>query len=138
MAELGYRHFNEMIGQMQMFDQRKLLDHCQGARASTSPSCSPSRTCRPSVAIFNSETQDHKIHDIIDRKLIAQSQAAIERGTPVQHRAADPQYRPHRRRHAVRRHRQALRSCRPAGTIPSPCGSQAPRGRASARSSPTA
>jgi glutamate synthase (NADPH/NADH) large chain len=35
------------------------------------------------VALFNRERQDHKIHDIIDRKLIAQSQAALETGTPV-------------------------------------------------------
>src|SRR5262249_41485996 len=32
-----------------------------------------------SVAIFNCERQDHKIRDVIDRKLIAQSQAALER-----------------------------------------------------------
>jgi glutamate synthase (NADPH/NADH) large chain len=35
------------------------------------------------VALYHREAQDHKIHDIIDRKLIAQSQAALENGTPV-------------------------------------------------------
>jgi glutamate synthase (NADPH/NADH) large chain len=35
------------------------------------------------VALFNRERQDHKIHDIIDRKLIAQSQGALDGGTPV-------------------------------------------------------
>ena len=37
----------------------------------------------PNVAIYNCERQDHKIHDIIDRKLIAQSQSALDRGAPV-------------------------------------------------------
>ena len=37
----------------------------------------------PGVAIFNCERQDHKIHDIIDRKLIAQSQSALQGGAPV-------------------------------------------------------
>ena len=35
------------------------------------------------VAIFNCERQDHKIRDVLDRKLIAQSQPALERGEPV-------------------------------------------------------
>ena len=33
--------------------------------------------------IYRCEAQDHKIHDILDRKLIAQSQAALDRGAPV-------------------------------------------------------
>ena len=33
MAELGYRTFNEMIGQMQMFDRHKLIGARQGERA---------------------------------------------------------------------------------------------------------
>jgi len=36
-----------------------------------------------SVAIFNCERQDHKIRDVLDRKLIAKSQAALERRDPV-------------------------------------------------------
>src|SRR5262249_58752313 len=35
------------------------------------------------VAIHHCEAQDHKIHKILDRKLIAQSQAALERGAKV-------------------------------------------------------
>src|SRR4029079_9204751 len=30
-----------------------------------------------------SEPQKHKIHDILDRKLIAEAQAALDRGAPV-------------------------------------------------------
>ena len=81
-----------------------------GRRAgSTSPGCSPSRTCRRASRIYNCEKQDHKIHDIIDRKLIAQAQAALDRGAPVRIEPADQEHRPHHRRHAVRRDRQALR-----------------------------
>jgi glutamate synthase (NADPH/NADH) large chain len=35
------------------------------------------------VAIHNCEAQDHKIHQILDRRLIAQAQSALERGEPV-------------------------------------------------------
>ena len=79
---MGYRTFDEMIGQMQMFDQRKLVEHGKASGLDFSK-----LFIKPdvpaSVEIYNCERQDHKIHDILDRKLIAQSQAAIESGAPV-------------------------------------------------------
>jgi glutamate synthase (NADPH/NADH) large chain len=82
MAAMGYRTFAEMIGQMQMLDVRDMVDHWKArgldlSRLFTKPDV-PS-----SVAIYNCERQDHKIHDIIDRKLIAQSQSALDRRAPV-------------------------------------------------------
>ena len=82
MAAMGYRTFNEMIGQMQMLDQRKVIEHWKAkgldfSKLFTKP------IAPDSVGIYRSEAQDHKIHDILDRKLIAQSQAALDRGAPV-------------------------------------------------------
>jgi glutamate synthase (NADPH) large chain len=82
MASLGYRTFSEMIGQMQMLDARELVDHWKArgldfSRLFTKPDVPAS------VAIYNCEEQDHKIHDIIDRKLIAGSQGALDRGAKV-------------------------------------------------------
>ncbi len=82
MAAMGYRTFGEMIGQMQMLDQRKVIEHWKAkgldfSKLFTKP------IAPEGVPIHHCEQQDHKIHDILDRKLIAQSQAAIERGAPV-------------------------------------------------------
>lgn len=82
MAVMGYRTFDEMIGQMQMLDQRKVIEHWKAkgldfSKLFTKP------IAPDGVAIYRSEAQDHKIHDIIDRKLIAQSQAALDRGAKV-------------------------------------------------------
>ena len=82
MAEMGYRSFDEMIGQMQMLDRVNVLAHAKAngldfSKLFTKP------PVPAEVALFNRERQDHKIHDIIDRKLIAQSQGALETGTPV-------------------------------------------------------
>jgi glutamate synthase (NADPH) large chain len=82
MAEMGYRTFDEMIGQMQMLDRVKVLAHAKAngldfSKLFTKP------PVPAEVALFNRERQDHKIHDIIDRKLIAQSQGALESGAPV-------------------------------------------------------
>jgi len=82
MAELGYRTFNDMIGQMQMLDRVKVLDHAKAhgldfSKLFTKPDMPAN------VKLYNCEEQDHKIHDIIDRKLIAQARDAIERGAPM-------------------------------------------------------
>ena len=67
---------------MQMLDQRKLVEHWKArgldfSRLFTKP---PAAKNTP---IYHCEDQDHKIHDILDRKLIAESQAALDRGAPV-------------------------------------------------------
>jgi glutamate synthase (NADPH/NADH) large chain len=82
MAAMGYRRFDEMIGQMQMLDQRALVSHWKAKGLDFSRLFH-----KPSVPegtrIYKSEAQDHKIHDILDRKLMAQAQAALNRGEPV-------------------------------------------------------
>ncbi len=82
MASMGYRTFDEMVGQMQMLDQRKVIEHWKAkgldfSKLFTKP------IAPDSVPIYHCEEQDHKIRDILDRKLIAQAQAALDRGAPV-------------------------------------------------------
>ncbi len=82
MAAMGYRTFSDMIGQMQMLDRVKLIAHAKAngldfSKLFTKPDVPAS------VKLYNCERQDHKIHDIIDRKLIKQSQSALEGGAPV-------------------------------------------------------
>ena len=86
MASMGYRTFDEMVGQMQMLDQRKVIEHWKAkgldfSRLFTKP------VAPKGVQIYRSEKQNHKIHDILDRKLIAQAQGALEKGTPVRIKA---------------------------------------------------
>jgi glutamate synthase (NADPH/NADH) large chain len=82
MAMLGFRTFDEMVGQMQMLDQRRLVEHWKAkgldfSRLFTKPNAGPN------VNIYKCEPQDHQIHEILDRRLIAESQAALDRGAPV-------------------------------------------------------
>src|SRR6185295_5085523 len=82
-----YRTFNEMIGQMQMLDQRKVIEHWKAkgldfSRLFTKP------IAPDDVGIYRSELQKHKIHDILDRKLIKEAQSALDRGSPVRINAA--------------------------------------------------
>src|SRR5262245_14197321 len=82
MAEMGYRTFDEMIGQMQMLDRRELIAHAKASGLDFSKLFMKPEV-PAEVAIFNCERQDHKIRDVLDRKLIAQSQAAIAHGEPA-------------------------------------------------------
>ena len=98
---------------------------------------SPSSTC---------ERQDHGLDKVLDRKLIARGRSRrSSAATPVQIETTIQQHRPHRRRHAVGRGRQALRPCRPAGRhhprqaqAAPPARASAPGSRAASRSSSTA
>src|SRR5213075_3101573 len=82
MAELGYRRFDEMIGQMQMLDRNKLVEHWKArgldfSRLFTKPAAPDG------VKIYKCEPQDHGIANVLDRKLIADARAAIDRGAKV-------------------------------------------------------
>jgi glutamate synthase (NADPH/NADH) large chain len=82
MAAMGFRTFNEMIGQMQMLDRRQVIEHWKAKGLDFSKLFFKPQA-GPGVRIYRSEAQDHKIHDILDRRLIAEAQAALDRGAPV-------------------------------------------------------
>jgi len=83
MAEMGYRSFDEMIGQVQMLDQHRLLEHWKAKGLDFSRLFTKPHAPR-GVNIYKCEPQDHRIDRILDRKLIAQAQAALDRGAPVE------------------------------------------------------
>ena len=82
MAQLGFRTFDEMIGQMQMLDQRRVIAHWK-AKGLDFSKLFNKPDAPQGVSIFGCEPQDHKIHDILDRRLIAEAQLALDRGAPV-------------------------------------------------------
>jgi glutamate synthase (NADPH/NADH) large chain len=82
MAAMGFRTFDEMIGQMQMLDRRQVIEHWKAKGLDFSKLFFKPQA-GPGVAIHRSEAQDHKIHDILDRRLIADARSALDRGAPV-------------------------------------------------------
>ncbi|HAC60158.1 MAG TPA: glutamate synthase subunit alpha, partial [Rhodobiaceae bacterium] len=82
MAAMGYRKMDEMIGQMQMLDKRKVVKHWK-AKGLDFSKLFHKPAAPAHVAIHHCESQDHKIHDIMDRTLIEKAQDAIEHRKPV-------------------------------------------------------
>src|SRR5215475_3219175 len=87
MAELGFRKFDEMIGQMQMLDKQEVVAHWK-AKGLDFSRLFHKPEAPAGVNIFKCEPQDHMIDKVLDRKLIAKAQGALERGTPVRITAA--------------------------------------------------
>jgi glutamate synthase (NADPH/NADH) large chain len=83
MAELGYRHFDEMVGQMQMLDKTEAVTHWK-AKGLDFSKLFHKPPAAEGVAISHTETQHHPIEKILDRRLIEKARFALETGTPVQ------------------------------------------------------
>ncbi len=82
MAELGYRTFDEMVGQRQMLDQKKLNEHAKSHGLDFS-NLFFKPTPWPEDTIHHSVAQDHGLETVLDRHLIAQTTEAVERGKHV-------------------------------------------------------
>jgi len=82
MAQLGYRTFDEMVGQSERLDMRKAINHWKAkgldySRLLAKPQAAEGDT------VYWSGTQDHGIEKALDNELIKQAQAALEKGEKV-------------------------------------------------------
>ncbi len=83
MARLGFRTFNEMIGQMDRLEMRKAIDHWKAkgldfSRILTKPQA------HPGDPVYNADAQDHGLDKALDNQLIELAAPALEKGEAVQ------------------------------------------------------
>ncbi len=83
MAQLGFRTFSEMIGRADRLDMRRAIHHWK-ARGLDFTRLLAVPPAPPDIAIRHCEAQDHGLDTVLDRKLIAQAQPALDNGQPVQ------------------------------------------------------
>ena len=82
MAEMGFRSFDEMIGRSEMLDTERAIGHWK-SRGLDFSNLFHKPDVPETVAIYNCERQDHGLDKILDRKLIAEAQPALQHRTPV-------------------------------------------------------
>jgi glutamate synthase (NADPH) large chain len=82
MASLGYRTFNEMVGQTQMLDQTSLVAHWKAKGLDFSKLFVRQKEAK-GQRIYRSEPQNHHLEAVLDRKLIESATPALDRGAPV-------------------------------------------------------
>jgi glutamate synthase (NADPH/NADH) large chain len=82
MATLGYRNFDEMVGQRQMLDKTDLIAQAKSKGLDfTNLFYKPEPW--PTDAIYHAQTQDHGLDHVLDRKFIAEAKDALEHGKHV-------------------------------------------------------
>src|SRR6476646_9002625 len=82
MAARGYRKFNDMVGQTQMLDQTSLVAHWKAKGLDFSKLFVRQKE-EKGQKIYHSEPQNHHLETVLDRRLIEQARAALDRGAPV-------------------------------------------------------
>ena len=82
MAELGIAKFEDLVGRSDWLDQRDAIDHWK-AKGLDFSKVFFKPDMGESVAIRHVERQSHPIVEVLDRRFIAESQEALEHGTPV-------------------------------------------------------
>lgn len=82
MAKLGFRTYNEMIGQSDRMDMRKALDHWKAKGLDLSSMLHKPEPARGD-AIYCTNTQDHGLDAALDNELIKQAAPALEKGEAV-------------------------------------------------------
>ncbi len=83
MAKLGYRRFDEMIGQTDRLDMRKAVEHWKASKIDLQRLLFKPHTDSHD-ALHHTETQDHGLDKALDHVLIKGAQPALERRQPVQ------------------------------------------------------
>jgi glutamate synthase (NADPH) large chain len=82
MARLGYRTFNEMIGQVGKLDMRRAIDHWKAHGVDLSRILYQPQT-KPGIGIHHSEVQNHHLDKALDQVLIREARPALEKAEPV-------------------------------------------------------
>ena len=82
MAEMGYRKFDELVGQSQMLDKAQLIEHAK-SRGLDFAKLFYKPTTWATDAIHHTTGQDHGLEHVLDRRLIADTREAVEHGRHV-------------------------------------------------------
>jgi glutamate synthase (NADPH/NADH) large chain len=82
MAELGFRTINEMVGRVQFLKVKDNLQNWKAKKIDLSGLLHPVTNAK-GLTLYNSESQDHGMADILDWKLWEAAKPALEDKTPV-------------------------------------------------------
>lgn len=78
MAQLGFRTVNEMVGQVQKLDRKKVIDHYKAAGIDLSPILHQVKV-PAGTKFYNTDKQQHHIEDSIEFDIIEQAHPALYR-----------------------------------------------------------
>lgn len=84
MSELGIRNFQELVGQTDLLEVNKAVQHYKSKNLDLTPLLTSASELNPDADFVNTTTQDHGLDKALDNQLIAQAMPALEnRGEKV-------------------------------------------------------
>lgn len=78
MAELGFRTINEMVGQVDCLERREGINHWKYGKLDLTPVLFK-EPASEFTGLYNQESQDHELENVIDWKLLELAQPAIDK-----------------------------------------------------------
>ena len=82
MAKMGFKNFNDMIGQSQMLNKKEVIEQWKARGIDLGKILYKPET-EKGEKLFNCETQDHNLSSVLDVQLINLSKSAIEKKESV-------------------------------------------------------
>ena len=83
MAELGFRTINEMVGQVDCLEKRDNITHWKFSKLDLSPILYKQPTDSASRGLYQHESQNHGLDQVLDWQLIKAAQPALDSGAAV-------------------------------------------------------
>lgn len=83
MAELGFRHIDEMVGRSDMLEMNAAIQHWKTDGIDLSAILTPAKKPHDNVGTYCTKAQDHKLELALDNELIKQAKPALEKGEKV-------------------------------------------------------
>jgi glutamate synthase domain-containing protein 2 len=83
MAGLGYRKFDDMVGQVQHLEVNTSLLHYKSQGIDLKPLLIPAQTLNEKAGVIRQMSQDHLLEQALDMELVKQAMPALESKTPV-------------------------------------------------------
>jgi len=84
LAELGFRTLEDAVGHAELLDTTQAVNHYKAAKLDLSPILHQPESAFMNQSLHCTGTQDHALDKALDQRLIAESQEALHKGTPVQ------------------------------------------------------
>jgi glutamate synthase (NADPH/NADH) large chain len=84
MASLGIRSLNELVGRVDLLETDAAVLHWKSRNVDLSKLLAPAKKPYPEAGVFKTRAQDHGLDKVLDNRLIAGSQPALEKGQKVE------------------------------------------------------
>jgi glutamate synthase (NADPH/NADH) large chain len=85
MAELGFRHIDDMIGRSDVLEPRQAVGHWKSDGLDLTAILAPAEKPHDGVQVRHMIAQDHGLEKALDNQLLTLAEGALESGKPVRH-----------------------------------------------------